>query len=362
VAETRWALHDREWRDPAQVVSGMQEAGVAPELLRMRVRGDWWELLDRLDVTLLVSREYEHLLVAFAVVAGRPHVSSQPLPHPSGIAFDGRRVVVASTRSPNQVFEFSATDGGPLLPRASRYYPGSLYLHDLAFVGGRLHGNAVGQNAVVRLGEEAERVWWPSSIGDEDFERNYLQLNSIAAGRTLRESFFSASAEQPGPRRPGQRSFPVDGRGVIFSGRTREPLVRGLTRPHSARLHEGRVWVDNSGYGELCMVERGRLEPVAVLPGWTRGLGFAGDVAFVGTSRVIPRFHRYAPGLDVERSTCGVQAVDVATGAVLASVTWPSGNQVFAVECVPREITSGWPFTARRQSRRVRELFYTFTP
>ena len=110
------------------------------------------------------------------------------------------------------------------------------------------------------------------------------------------------------------------------------------------------------------MVERGRLEPVAVLPGWTRGLGFAGDVAFVGTSRVIPRFHRYAPGLDVERSTCGVQAVDVATGAVLASVTWPSGNQVFAVECVLREITSGWPFTARRQSRRVRELFYTFTP
>src|SRR5204863_6287126 len=134
--------------------------------------------------------------------------------------------------------------------------PGCLYLHDLALVGGELYGNAVGQNAVVRLSPEGryERVWWPRSIeraGRPDFRRNYLQLNSIAAGRDLAGSFFSASAEAPSPRRPGQRHFPVDRRGVIFSGATREPVARGLTRPHSARLWQGALWVDNSGYGEV---------------------------------------------------------------------------------------------------------------
>lgn len=354
------------------MVSGLGEPLVDRRTLRVRVRGDWWGLLDRLEITLLISREYEHLLVAFAVADGRPRVSYLPLPHPSGIAVErtaGReRVLVASTRNPNQLYEFrpAAAAGRPLLPVASAFYPGALYLHDLAFVGGRLHGNAVGQNAVVRLDERGgyERVWWPRCIeagGEPDFSRNYIQLNSIAAGKSLAGSYFSASADEITARRPGQRSFPVDRRGVVFSGRTREPVLRGLTRPHSARLEGGRLWVDDSGYGEVGVVHRGRFEPVAGLPGWTRGLAFADDIAFVGTSRVLPRFHRYAPGLDVDTSTCAVHALDTTTGAVVASATWPAGNQIFGIDWLPREITLGWPLAAgHAQQRRVRELFYTF--
>src|SRR5262249_1101699 len=142
----------------------------------------------------------------------------------------------------------------PLVPVRSRFLPGALYLHDLAMVGGALHANAVGQNAIVRIHEDGrwERVWWPRCVEARRgslFGRNYLQLNSIAAGATLSASYFSASTDAPSPRRPGHRNFAVDGRGVIFSGATREPVVRGLTRPHSARLHDGRLWVDNSGYG-----------------------------------------------------------------------------------------------------------------
>ena len=48
------------------------------------------------------------------------------------------------------------------------------------------------------------------------FEKNYLQLNSIAAGPTLESSYFGASAANLSQRRPGHRNFPVDGRGVVF--------------------------------------------------------------------------------------------------------------------------------------------------
>jgi hypothetical protein len=146
------------------------------------------------------------------------------------------------------------------------------------------------------------------------FGRNFLQLNSIAAGRTLASSFFSASAAVPSARRPGHLNFPVDGRGVIFSGRTRDVVATGLTRPHSARLHEGTLWVDNSGYGEFGRITDARFEPVIRLKGWTRGLCITDKIAFVGTSRVIPRFRHYAPGLDVDRSRCGIHAVDLQTG------------------------------------------------
>ncbi|HEX8137147.1 MAG TPA: DUF4915 domain-containing protein [Pyrinomonadaceae bacterium] len=379
-----WARHNAEWRDGAQITSQWQEAAATdPALLRSKVRGRFWETLAETGMTLLVSREYEHMLVALRADAVGPKVTFMRLPHPSGIAVDRARAVVyvASTRNPNQVYDLAPVTGlrerldvslfpledRPLVPVRSRFLPGSLYLHDLALIGRALYATAVGENAIVRLYDQGrvERVWWPRAIEGPvgpTFTQNYIQLNSIAAGPTLKGSYFSASAERMGARRPGHRNFAVDGRGVIFSGATREVFARGLTRPHSARIHEGRVWVDNSGYGELGVAERGAFTPVVRLPGWTRGLCFQGSVAFVGTSRVIPRFSRYAPGLDLDKSTCGVHAVDLRTGVVLGSLTWPYGNQIFAVEAVESSITTGFAFdlSRRRKLDRQKKLFYTF--
>jgi uncharacterized protein (TIGR03032 family) len=370
--DDRFARHERAWRHPGQVVAGSEELGVPDDrLLRARVRGGFWDLLEELDLTLLVTREYEHLAVGLTSRDGRRWVTALGLPHPSGIAVDQRRgrVHVAATRNPNQIVELAPgqREEKPLLPVHSTFYPGSFYLHDLAFVGGVLHGNAVGCNAVVRLDGDGEfdPVWWPAAIetrGRPDFTTNYLQLNSIAGGPSLERSYFTASTDTVAARRPGHLNFPVDGRGVLYSGAAREPIARGLTRPHSARLHRRRVWIDDSGYGRLVVLRGDEFETVAELPGWTRGLCFAGDVAFVGTSRVLPRFRSYAPGLDLDRSRCGVHAVDLRTGIVLASCVWPEGDQIFAVEAVPRRFALCFPFGAGRgRSRtRARDLFYDY--
>lgn len=376
--ERRFERHDAEWRDPARAASLWPGDGeVDPELLATRVRGPFWAILEELDVTLLVSREYEHLLLALSVERGRPRVSYLPLPHPSGIAVDRRRahVHVACTRNPNQVLLLrpavpSGAERPTLLPVRSSLLPGSLYLHDLAFVGEALHANAVGCDAVVRLHEDGgyRLVWWPRCVtqaGGPVPGLNRLQLNSIAAGADLASSYFSASAERPGRRRPGQPSFPVDRRGVVFHGRSGEVVCRGLTRPHSARLAGGELWVANSGYGEVGAVRDGRFEPVTRLPGWTRGLcllGAGAGVAFAGTSRVLPRFRRYAPGLDVERSVCAVHAVDAATGRALASVAWPAGNQVFGIDWLPRGRAGGLPCSGSgpRSKEAARRTFYSY--
>ena len=382
--EDLWARHNADWRDTAQIASQWKEAReIDPRLLRYRVRGPWWELLADAGVTLLVTREYENLVMAMCVTEEKPSVTFLPMPHPSGLAIDRKRSVVylASTRNPNQVFNLKRLStqiprldvaraeclGYPLVPVSSRFFPGCLYLHDLALVGGELHANAVGQNAVIRISRDGDlrRVWWPSCIETSSgpvFGQNQLQLNSIAAGPSLTESFFSASTDSVSRLRPGDRYFPIDKRGVIFSGKTRAPVVRGLTRPHSARLHRKRLWVDNSGYGEVGICREGQFTVVAALPGWTRGLCFHKNIAFVGTSRVLPRFRQYAPGLDPDSSRCGVHAVDVGSGAVLASLIWPFGNQVFALEWIPARVSRGFPFkTARRILEVEKKLFYSFS-
>ncbi len=384
--QSLWGGHSTEWREPAEIVSHFRgPSPVDSRMLQSVVRGRWWELLSELGICLFVTREYEHLVLALhAATNGSPSVSYLPMPHPSGLAFDRRKRIMhlASTRNPNEIYEFRplagvhqrldikppANPGRPMMPVASRFLPGSCYVHDLAVVNGALHLNAVGHNAIMRLRSDGSyrRVWWPKSIetgGGPMFDRNHLQLNSIAAGRRLRESYFSASTPLMGRRRPGHLNFPVDRRGVIFSGKTREPVISGLTRPHSARLHRGQLWVDNSGYGELlrCNVSLGTTEVAARLPGWTRGLAMHGQIAFVGTSRVIPRFRRYAPGLDVERSVCGIHAVDLSTGSVLGSITWPWGNQIFAIDWAPTTMTTGFPFRFDGGKRRdTASLFYAY--
>jgi uncharacterized protein (TIGR03032 family) len=381
--KAEWGQAAAEWRDPAQIASHWREATTLdPRLLESRVRGDWWGLLQRLDATLFVTREYEHLVVGLSAPDGHPHVTFFPVPHPSGLIVDraGHRVFLASTRNPNQVYILKPATNllersdtkvkpgfvNPLMPATSAFYPGSLYMHDLALIGGELHANAVGLNSVVRLHPEGQfrNVWWPRCIerGRKPvFDRNYIQLNSIAPGTSTRDSYYSASSCTLGRFRPGHLRYKVDKQGVIFSGRTRQPVCFGLTRPHSARLWKGRVWVANSGYGELGYVNDGKFEVVLRLPGWTRGLCLTSEIAFVATSRVIPRYSRYAPGLDYERSRCGVHAVCLKTGRVLGSIEWPSGNQVFAIDWINTHVSPGFVFQAgRRKSRQEKALFYRY--
>ena len=148
---------------------------------------------------------------------------------------------------------------------------------------------------------------------------------------------------------------------MLFCAATREPVVRGLTRPHSARFDsDGTIWLANSGYGQFGYVEENRFQTLVSLPGWTRGVTICQNVAFVGTSRVIPQFSSYAPGLNVDSSVCGVHAIDLRNGAILGSFTWSFGNQIFAIDWLPSEATRGLPYSADDPKRDRKTLFYTF--
>jgi uncharacterized protein (TIGR03032 family) len=384
--EVYFKRQNKALRDPAEILSGSYETnGLSPNSLQVKTTESFIELLERLKITLFVTREYEHLVLALAVKNGALLQSFIHLPHPSGLVVNrvSRSLFVATTRNPNQIWELKPATNylrrgdrladlnfrSYLLPTRVKYLPGAYYLHDLAILKGRLYGTSVGQNAVVRLDFDKDHsdkiVWWPKCIEDErqkpNHTANFIQFNSIAAGRTLEESFFSASSSKISRMRPGHLNYSIDRKGVIFSGKTREVCATGLTRPHSARFFENQIWVDNSGYGEVGYVENGRFKPYMRLPGWTRGLAFVNRIMFVGVSRVLPKFHVYAPGLDAEKENqCGLYAIDLDKGTIIGSVTWPYGNQIFALDWMRTSMTEGFPFIRlRKSSKKILSVFYS---
>ena len=76
--------------------------------------------------------------------------------------------------------------------------------------------------------------------------------------------------------------------GILMDVASGEVITRGLSMPHSPRWYAGRLWVCESGAGTLGFIDpnTGKYEPIAEVPGFTRGLDFAGNLAFVGLSQV----------------------------------------------------------------------------
>ena len=115
-------------------------------------------------------------------------------------------------------------------------------------------------------------------------------------------------------------------------------ITRGLSMPHSPRWYAGRLWVCESGAGTFGYVDmnNGKYNAIAEMPGFTRGVEFAGNLAFVGLSQVresavfsgIPITER----LTAEERTCGVCVVDLRSGQVIALLRFETAVQeVFAV-------------------------------
>ncbi len=85
----------------------------------------------------------------------------------------------------------------------------------------------------------------------------------------------------------GWRSGKATG-GALIDVDSNETIARGFAMPHSPRVHDGHVWLLHSGVGRLTRIDLAdrRRDDVLLLPGYARGLAFAGPFAFIGLSKV----------------------------------------------------------------------------
>lgn len=132
------------------------------------------------------------------------------------------------------------------------------------------------------------------------------------------------------------------GGGVLIHIPSGELAATGLSMPHSPRWHNGKLWLLNSGTGELGWIEDGQFHNLCALPGFVRGLAFASGCAVVGLSKLrSPQF----TGLPLEErliaegnpgGCCGLRVINLASGEILHSLDLPEPiDELFDVVVLP---------------------------
>lgn len=258
---------------------------------------------------------------------GRLSIFERTFPRCMGLWANGATMWMSSLyqlwRFENQLEPAETYDGyDAVFTPVVGYTTGELDIHDLAVDS---DGSVVFVNtlfnclATISSRRSFRPLWRPSFISDLVAE-DRCHLNGLAM-RDGRPGFVTAVSSSDVVDGWRDRR---DGGGVVIDVASDDVVLSGLSMPHSPRWHDGRLWLLESGAGDLGYVEDEAFHRVAFLPGYARGLAIVGDCALVGLSR--PRHGSSFSGLALDDALrthdadprCGVHVIDLSTGAVVA--------------------------------------------
>ena len=212
---------------------------------------------------------------------------------PMGVATDNARIVVGvetGVREYRNVPALSARLDPPgrhdaVYVLRNHHITGDIDIHEIALAGADRWYVNTRFSCLCTLDHDHSFVprWRPrfvTALAPED--RCHLNGLAVVDGAPR---FLTALGATDTPE--GWRANKKDG-GVVLDYASGEVVARGLSMPHSPRWHNGRLWVLESGHGSIGTVDlaTGRVDTVARVPGFTRGLDFVGPLAFVGLSQL----------------------------------------------------------------------------
>ena len=303
------------------------------------------QILAGTGVSLAVSTYQAGKLVLMRADGEITNTHFRPMRKPMGMAARADRLTVGTAYGISDLRNTPAAAGALephgkhdalFLPRAV-YYTGDIDIHEMAWQSNELFFINTRFSCLCKLNPDFsfDPVWRPPFISAYD-PRDRCHLNGLAL-RDGQVRYVSALSQTDTPG--GWRQHKSDG-GIVMDLHDNKIVADGLAMPHSPRWHADALWYLESGKGLLCKksLNTGEVEEIAKLPGFTRGLDFFGNFAFVGVSQV--RETAVFSGLDITKSQavreCGVWVVDISTGSVIGYLQFTQGvREIFSVCVLP---------------------------
>jgi uncharacterized protein (TIGR03032 family) len=303
------------------------------------------KILEQLGGSLVVSTYQTGKLICMRREGSTVNTHFRDFQRPMGLTVYGDRLVLGTQ---SEVWDYrNVPDAAPKIepqgkhdacyvPR-NRHYTGDIAIHEVAFAEGQLWIVATSFSCLATLDSHHSFIprWRPSFVSALSPE-DRCHLNGLCVVDD-KVRYVTALGETDSAG--GWREKKASG-GILMEVPSSEVIVSGLSMPHSPRWHNDRLWVLESGEGSLCAVDldTGEVETVAQLPGFTRGLVFAGPLAFVGLSQI--RESSTFGGLPLqqrlEERLCGVWLVNIESGQTVGFVRFEDlVQEVFDVAVLP---------------------------
>ena len=301
-------------------------------------------LLSQLGISLLITTyQAGQLVVARVDEQGKLNTHFRTYPGPMGLAAEGDKLAIG-TRQQIWTLRNHPEHGKTLATRLDACYvprsmhvTGDIRVHEIGWCNEELWIVNTRFSCLCTLDPRYSFVprWKPPFItAYTPDDRCHLNGMAIVDGRPKYCTALGAT-DTAGGWRENKPSG-----GILLDIDSGEVVVRGLSMPHSPRLYRGKLWLLNSGHGGLDVVDpaTGKSESAARLPGFTRGLDFYGDFAFVGLSQV--RETAVFSGIPItqqglERQS-GVWVVDLRQGKTVGFIRFTEHVQeIFAVQVLP---------------------------
>ena len=302
-------------------------------------------LLARLNLSVVISTYQAGKLITVGTHEGRVDLRFHHFEQAMGVARTPRGLAVGTKR---QIwFLNGSTEVAPRIPPAGRHdvallaahahFTGPVMGHEMAHADGDLWFLNTLFSCVCTLKPDYHFVprWRPpfvTALAAED----RCHLNGLAMEHN-RPRFVTCLGETD--TAGGWRANKAAG-GCLIDVPADRVVLRGLSMPHSPRVHGGQLLFAHSGYGQLNRVDAtgGAVETVAELPGYTRGMDLHGPYAFVGLSRI--RETSVFGGLPIAdrrgELRCGLAVLDLASGTTAATLFFTSGvEEIFEVKVLP---------------------------
>lgn len=302
-------------------------------------------VLTQLGLSLVVSTYQAGKLILIRADGDAVNTHFRVFDKPMGIAADREKMAVGTTNAIEELRNVPAVadklsppgrHDGCYLPRR-RTVTGDIDIHEMAWIDQALWFINTRFSCLCTLDPSYSFVprWRPPFISGYDLT-DRCHLNGLGV-RDQRPYYVTALGETDTPN--GWRTNKASG-GILMDITTNEVLVRGLSMPHSPRWYRDRLWVLESGRGTLSQVDlaSGAVTTVTTLSGFTRGIDFWGDFAFVGLSQI--RETAVFSGIPLTQTLsdriCGVWVINIVSGETVAFLKFEDAVQeIFAVSVLP---------------------------
>ncbi len=302
-------------------------------------------LLSQLGISLVVSTYQAGKLIVIRADGDKINTHFRMFDRPMGIAANREKLAIGTTY---QIWELRnipavAEKLEPLGKHDACYLPrrthitGDIDIHEMAYIQDELWFVNTKFSCLCTLDQihNFRPQWKPKFISAYDLS-DRCHLNGFAV-RDDQAQYVTALGETD--TAVGWRKNKVNG-GILIDIPSHEIICQGLSMPHSPRWYQEQVWILESGNGSLAKVDlnSGKLITVTQLPGFTRGIDFYGNLAFIGLSQV--RETAIFSGLPItERLTepnCGIWVVHIHTGEIIAFLKFEDAVQeIFAISILP---------------------------